>query len=320
MGNSNIEWTEKTWNPVTGCTKVSEGCRNCYAERMSKRLAGRCGYPEDGFKVTLHPEKLDEPLHWKKPSRIFVCSMGDLFHEDVLWSFIGRVWLVMQRCPQHTFLILTKRPQRLGVITRNNGLFPVLPNLWLGVSVEDQRTADERIPLLLQTPAAKRFVSYEPAIGPVDFTNIRVPFFDVEFRHEYAQSTREQWKFNALVLDCDAHYYNAPSKVDWLIMGGESGPGARPMHPDWARSVRDQCKVTDVPFFFKGWGEWEEVWTENEKISHHKNTMAWLDKFSGWSGGRYGGRDGEKIVHMVCVGKARAGCLLDGKEHKEMGK
>src|SRR3990167_5603914 len=166
-GKTKIEWAEKVWNPVTGCTKVSEGCRNCYAERMSKRLAGRAGYPEDGFKVTPHQDKLGETFHWRKPSRVFVCSMGDLFHKYVPDTFFAAVFSVMAQASQHTFLVLTKCPERLHSILMNwcaagltlrSGYGPVLPNVWLGVSVEDQKTADERIPLLLQTPAAKRFV------------------------------------------------------------------------------------------------------------------------------------------------------------------
>lgn len=189
MNKSKIEWTEVTWNPVTGCTKVSEGCRNCYAERMSKRLAGRCGYPKDEpFRVTLHPEKLDEPLKWKKPRRIFVNSMGDLFHEDVPDDFLDRVFAVMAHATCATcatFLILTKRPGRmqqylssldrkdkigrwLDTVGHYRAVAWPIPNVWLGVSVENQATADERIPLLLQTPAAVRFVSCEPLLGPVD--------------------------------------------------------------------------------------------------------------------------------------------------------
>src|SRR3990170_4343202 len=163
MANTKIEWATKSWNPITGCTKVSAGCQNCYAKRMAKRLAGRYGYPKDNpFAVTPHPERLQEPLSWKKPQRIFVCSMGDLFHEAVSFSFVRRVLDIVDSCPQHTFLFLTKRPERMEYYPRRN--------VWLGVSVENQETEDERIPLLLQPPAAKRFVSYEPALGPVDFS------------------------------------------------------------------------------------------------------------------------------------------------------
>jgi len=178
-GPTRIEWTDVSWNPVTGCSKVSRGCQFCYAERMAKRLAGRGGYPaENPFAVTLHPERLDEPLHWRKPRRVFVCSMGDLFHKDVPSGFITEVFAVMALCPQHTFQVLTKRPERMaeyladedlpdyidtmacnyGACHANlDGRWP-LPNVWLGTSVEDQATADERIPHLLRCPAAVRFV------------------------------------------------------------------------------------------------------------------------------------------------------------------
>lgn len=276
MGDTKISWADKVWNPVTGCTKVSEGCRNCYAERMSKRLAGRAGYPEDGFKVTLHADKLGEPLRWKKPTRIFVCSMGDLFHKDVPDEFIAKVLDIIEKAPQHIFMVLTKRPERAEaflnwckVLWANSPIRPAScppSNLWLGTSVEDQKTADERIPLLLQTPAAKRFVSYEPALGPVDLTRLPAA--------------------GAYVCALRGARPAYPS-LDWVIMGGESGPGARPMHPDWARSTRDQCQAAGVPFFFKQWGEWAPVWE----------------------------KDGASVGRRV--GKKAAGCLLDGKEHKE---
>lgn len=186
MGKTKIEWTEYSWNPVTGCTPASEGCQNCYAKRMATRLKGRYGYPEDEpFKVTLHPEKLKEPLKWKKPRRVFVCSMGDLFHEQVPDEYIAKVWEVMSNASQHTFLVLTKRPQRmkdflarLGWYIHDRDGYPMeavldeggkytLKNVWLGVTAENQQRADERIPILLQIPAAVRFVSIEPMLGPV---------------------------------------------------------------------------------------------------------------------------------------------------------
>ena len=186
MAQTKIEWADAVWNPVTGCTPISEGCQNCYAERMATRLKGRYGYPEDEpFKVTLHPEKLKEPLKWKKPRRVFVCSMGDLFHEQVPDGYIAKVWEVMSNASQHTFLVLTKRPQRmedflarLGWYTHDREVNPAeavldeggkytLKNVWLGVTAENQQRADERIPILLQIPAALRFVSIEPMLGPV---------------------------------------------------------------------------------------------------------------------------------------------------------
>jgi len=231
MAKTKIEWAEKVWNPVTGCTKVSEGCRNCYAERMAKRLAGRCGYPEapNQFSVTMHPEKLEEPLHWKKPARIFVDSMGDLFHPQVPDTFIDQVFWIMMMAPIHTFIILTKRPKRMVEWVNKDYQNP-LPNVWLGASVEDQKTADERIPWLLQTPAAVRFVSVEPMLGPVD-------------------------------LKMTVHFIGGSIGVkdwhpDWTICGGETGPGARPIQLEWAESLLNQCLAANIPFFFKSWGEY----------------------------------------------------------------
>lgn len=273
MANTKIEWANKVWNPVTGCTPVSAGCANCYAKAMHKRLEHikGSGYLDGKkhFSVRLHPDRLNEPLKWKKPQRIFVCSMGDLFHEDVPSLFVDRVRATIRNSRQHLFLMLTKRPASMCDYFSPMG---ALYNLHVGVSVEDQPTTDERMLLFLQTPAVKRFVSYEPALGPVDFS----PYL---------------------------------SRLDWVIMGGESGPGARPMHPDWARSVRDQCKAAGVPFFLKQNGEW----------------LLSLDVPSGYadtySSKTRGSRNLSKIVGrelMVRVGKKAAGCLLDGVEYKEV--
>ena len=234
MADTKIEWTDKTWNPVTGCTKISEGCQYCYAERMSKRLAGRCGYDKDEpFKVTFHPDKLDEPLRWKKPSMVFVCSMGDLFHEDVDDGFLCRVFDVMAVAEHHTFLILTKRPKRMMNFF-DITVYGKRDNLWLGVTAENQQRADERIPILLEIPAAKRFVSVEPMLGPGDITKY---------------ISRDYAKCRCMICD------DNPT-LDWVICGGETGPKARPMHPNWVRSLSDQCQEAGTPFFFKSWGEW----------------------------------------------------------------
>ncbi len=224
--NSKIEWTEATWNPITGCTKISEGCQNCYAERMSKRLAGRWGYPkENPFAVTFHENRLDEPLKWKKPRRIFVCSMGDLFHEDVKESWIDQIMEVIDDCPQHTFLILTKRPENMWVklhgVTEEvpcrflgSGDFP--DNVWLGVTAENSEQAWKRIPLLAEFyPAKIKFVSVEPMLGPL--------------------TIHPKWA----------------DKIDWVICGGETGPGARPIDPFWASNLKLQCQAAQIPFFFK---------------------------------------------------------------------
>jgi len=214
MANTKIEWCERSWNPITGCSKISEGCKHCYAERMSKRLAGRCGYDKDEpFKVTFHPDKLDEPLRWRKPSRIFVCSMGDLFHEGVDDGLLCRVFDVMAVAEHHTFLILTKRPARMREFFARcvHGNFQ---NLWLGVTAENQQRADERIPILLQIPAAKRFVSVEPMLGEIDITKYL-------------------------------------TQLDWVICGCESGPNRRTCQTEWIRDLKNQCISVGVPFFLK---------------------------------------------------------------------
>jgi protein gp37 len=210
---SSIEWTESTWNPLTGCTKISPGCKHCYAERMARRLQAM-GQPNyaNGFKLTLHPQALDVPLTWKKPQMIFVNSMSDLFHKDVPVDFIEKVFDVMCRAPQHRFQILTKRSERLRELS------PRLTwpdNVWMGVTVESSDYVC-RIDHLRQTGAAVKFISFEPLLSPI-------PNIDL-------------------------------TDIDWVILGGESGPGARPMPREWVIDIRDQCLAAQVPFFFKQWG------------------------------------------------------------------
>ncbi len=258
MNSTGIEWTDRTWNPVTGCTPISEGCQNCYAKRMAKRLRGRCGYPKDNpFRVTLRPKRLTEPLKDKTPQKVFVGSMSDLFHDDVPNDFIDQIFAVMglsyvMRETPHTFEILTKRAERMksylsdpetewrvtwamkrfghNLIGENSPPTWPLPNVWLGVTAENQASADERIPLLLKIPAAKYFVSLEPLLGPIDLG----------------------LKFNEkLDLPHSWFRYKHHPGIHWVILGGETGPGARPMDEEWARSLRDQCRVADVPFFMK---------------------------------------------------------------------
>jgi len=240
MQRTKIEWAEYTWNPVTGCTKVSPGCAHCYAERMHERFLGPFN------KVKMHSERLEEPLRVRKPSKIFVCSMGDLFHESVSDKFIAQVFNVMasrtancgkrhqheEECWSgdfHTYMVLTKRPERMKQVmddmpeiaerylhhedTLNIADWP-LSNIWLGVSAENQHLADKRIPDLLETPATIRWLSAEPLLGPIDLSPWLVGLY-------------------------------------WVVVGGETGPGARPMNPDWARSIRDQCQAAGVPFFMK---------------------------------------------------------------------
>ncbi len=208
-----IEWTEVTWNPVTGCTKLSAGCKHCYAERMATRLQAM-GNPRygNGFSVTLHDDLIDAPRRWKTPRRIFVNSMSDLFHEDVPESFIGRVFQTMVESPRHQFQILTKRSERLSMLSRS---LPWPRNVWMGVSVENAAVS-ARVDDLRTVPAAIRFLSCEPLLGPLD----------------------------DLSLD----------GIDWVIVGGESGPRARPLEPNWVRGLRERCRAHGIPFFFKQWG------------------------------------------------------------------
>jgi protein gp37 len=318
MAKTNIEWADSVWNPITGCTPVSAGCKNCYAKRMAKRLAGRCGYPEapHEFDVTVHEDKMDEPLRWRKPRLVFVCSMGDLFHEDVITKHAGMlvdIFAVMALARAHHFLLLTKRPhiaasffddlsgnafrRDVEYVQLSNGLRRViecernltwpLPNVWFGTTAENQARADERIPQLLRIPAAGHFVSYEPALGPVDWDEFlwdyRLP------EHSLATSTK----------------IIRPG-VKWLIAGGETGPGARPSHPDWFREVRDQCAEAGVPFLLKSLGEWQYGTAVPWNWTHvvHMNS----------AGERIEPTNGHEFWR---VGKKAAGRLLDGVLHDE---
>lgn len=286
---TSIEWTEATWNPIAGCSVLSPGCTNCYAMRTAARLgrieatapvyAGLTQPSKAGpvwtGKIAVNEKALLDPLRRRKPTMYFVNSMSDLFHESVPDEVIDRVFAVMALCPQHTFQVLTKRSARMReyfatdphhLTSRMESVWAAtaefasakvrlkqlicnaltlgkfrenwpLPNVWLGVSVEDQKRADERIPDLLATPVAVRFLSCEPLLGPLGL--------------EHIQARGADYKFSA--FEPQGH---TGARIDWVIVGGESGPGARPMHPDWARSLRDQCADAGVPFFFKQWGEW----------------------------------------------------------------
>ncbi|WP_027367388.1 phage Gp37/Gp68 family protein [Desulfocurvibacter africanus] len=258
MNRTGIPYLDYTWNPITGCSKCSPACDNCWAEKMAKRLAGRVGYPKDKpFSATFHPDRLIEPMQLQKPSRIGVTFMGDLFHEDVPGAWLHQVFAYMSLCPQHTFLVLTKRPQRMHEYLtaladeeswkRTLGLKWIngwpLRNVWLGTSIWDQPSAKRNIPPLLATPAAVRWVSYEPALGPVNLEAIcgALPEGSITCHYGRAHARRE----------CDCAF-----GLDWVVCGGESGPGARPMHPDWARKLSEHCRRYRVPFWFKQWGEW----------------------------------------------------------------
>lgn len=347
--NSKIEWTDATWNPVLGCDKISPGCKNCYAIKTAWRLQHnpnpkvakafegltviQGGQPNWTGRVNFVPDRLDEPLGWRKPRNIFVNSQSDLFHEGIDFSQIAAIFGVMAASPWHTYQVLTKRPARMleffrwivkgdvshpevrgctlamaqilrhraamiaGPGARGEIDWP-LPNVWLGVSVEDQQYADERIPLLLQTPAAVRWISAEPLLGPVDLllTSRRDLIADLP-----------QSQYRGSVLD-------GRPRVDWVVSGGESGPNARPMHPDWARSLRDQCKAAGVPFFFKQWGEWIGA----SQISDSQPRGVKFLQPNGVIASDY--KAAEQVVDaegMLCVGKKAAGRKLDGVEHNE---
>ena len=265
MDKTKIEWTDATWNPITGCSRVSAGCEHCYAERLAgtrlKHHPSREGLTRETKhgpvwtgEVRLNETWLMQPLKWKRPRRIFVVAHGDLFHESVPDNWIGQVMEIMNEARHHTYQVLTKRPDRMASYLASSSLNwgRALPHVQWGTSVEDQGTADERIPLLLDTPVAVRWVSAEPLLGPMGLERYLTP-----------------------------RVVGHPG-LDWCVVGGESGPGARPMHPQWARDIRDQCVAAGVAFHFKQWGE--HVWLRSR-----------FDR----------------------VGKKRAGRMLDGREWNE---
>ena len=364
---TNIEWTDATWNPVTGCTVVSAGCTNCYAMKFAgtrlKHHSSRAGLTIDtkagpvwNGTVRLNEEWLDQPLRWKRPRTIFVCAHGDLFHEGVPDEWLDRIFAIMALSPQHRFQVLTKRADRMRSyilakqrnapewVSLGDGSKTVLPyeggyptNVWLGVSVENQAAADERIPHLLATPAAVRFLSCEPLLGPVDLSKVVLP-------------GTQPGQFNALtgdvaytsLIDHGGQVLIGPlqtPRLDWVIVGGESGPGARPMHPNWAKSLRDQCASAGVPFFFKQWGEWAPVCAmSEEQIDGCYHPAPERDpeasrrckvKQCGLhvDGTRFDGQamfrrpafeQGSRAMTMMAIGKHRAGRLLDGVQHDGM--
>ena len=317
--NSKIEWTDATWNPVTGCSIVSPGCTNCYAMKLAgTRLrnhwsrkgltdAHKAGPVWNG-RIRFNEEWLDQPLRWKRPRMIFVCAHGDLFAEGVTDDMIDKVFGVMALSPQHTFQVLTKRPERMLEYLRHvdeNELDPILrsmdnmrptwdfflewplPNVWLGVSAEDQTRADERIPHLIDTPAGIRFVSAEPLLGPIDFT--------------------------------------AWPALDWIIVGGESGRRARPMHPDWPRQIRDDCLQMNIPLFFKQWGSWlpwepdqSPCWkSQNGRLEdRHALFPQDFDDHPEWDDG-LGYLPEHDHAAFQKVGKQEAGRLLDGRIYEQ---
>lgn len=290
-----IEWTDETWNPVTGCTKVSPGCDNCYAERVTNRFK-RGPFAE----VRLHYDRLDQPLDWVRPRKIFVCSMGDLFHSAVDWEFICEAFHVMERCNQHIFQILTKRPGRLAYFAKHiyaPGIgAPRWPeNIWVGTSVESAKYLP-RLDVLARVPAKVRFVSCEPLLGPLDLS----PWLglDAEVVAHYPLTDETAVALHRLGMAAARKLHG----VQWVIVGGESGPNARPMHPDWARLIREDCHAAGVPFFFKQWGEWG---------SDPDNPDATLLPF------HPGETEPTWFRRISRFGKKAAGAMLDGQEWRE---
>jgi len=337
-----IEWTDATWQIVTGCSVVSPGCTNCYAMKLAgtrlrnhpsregltvKTKAG----PVWNGRVRFNVQWLDQPLRWKRSRRIFVCAHGDLFHESVPDEWLDKVFAVMALSSRHTFQVLTKRASRMreymaadwrgrvlplleqlkpsslwngSVVQARHHLDKgFLPNVWLGVSAEDQPRADERIPHLVATPAAKRFVSLEPLLGPINFR----------------WSKWDDWQaFNGLKRDVVNHL-DGLRMIDWVILGGESGArdGSRIMHPAWEATIREECAEADVPYFRKQWGDWKASPGRAQIAEAAGSTVpdiAWPDGTVAWgSSGEHGGLG----IQMVRVGKKAAGALLDGVEHRE---
>lgn len=333
-----IEWTDATWNPVTGCSLVSEGCRYCYAAALAasrlknhhsrKGLAKRnaAGVAQFTGEVRFNEKWIDQPLRWRKPRRIFVCAHADLFHENVPDEWIDKVFAVMALCPQHTFQVLTKRPERMRAYVTTDrreylvaaaqamvpgptpGIWPhlPLPNVWLGVSIEDQPTADTRIPYLLETPAAVRFVSAEPLLGAVDLTAVEWKDEDAEIRSNVL--TAEAWIDNSCSASAYVNEGDGMTRLDWVIVGGESGDHARAMDPQWARALRDQCAAAGVSFLFKQWG----VWAPRSAVP---DLPEWNAPGIQFDVHAYPSKEGDARNFVWRIGKSRTGRLLDGVTH-----
>lgn len=375
MAESPIEWTDFTWVPFVGCSKVSEGCKNCYAMMMAARVANAAqarlregklplteiqtayrkvvrwerggmfaadandkALPQWNNRIELIESILLAPLSWKKPRKVFVNSMSDLFHKDIPFEFIDKVFAVMALTPQHTYQVLTKRPERMAEYLNEmerpgppGGLFGKttrmlwsllremrklapntepclqlpLSNVWLGTSVENQEAADERIPHLLKCPAAVRFLSCEPLIGAVDLT--RGPALCIDAARERTGGF------------CHDPFSDLTTGIHWVIAGGESGHKARPMHPDWVRSLRDQCEAAGVPFFWKQWGEWHPrlkngIWPDG-RGNGFETCEHVLSRWVAKGGLHLDGTTEHGAALMKRVGKKAAGRLLDGREH-----
>lgn len=364
---SKIEWTDATWNPVRGCDQITPGCKNCYAKTFAERWRGIPGHPfQQGFDLRLVPEKLTEPLTWRRPKKIFVNSMSDLFHERVPFEFIAAVYAVMHATQLHTYQVLTKRIHRAlefyNWLQQHGGIHKYvrthpdqlrhyfdssmrttitdtgkkirtpddpwikifnaaavhtegpLPNVWLGVSVENQQYADERIPLLLQCPATIRFLSCEPLLGPVDLKGYSLSA--ASRSNPCAPPTYDVWDYLTGYKGTEDHKSRGAgscgAKINWVICGGESGPHARPMAAGWAQQLRDQCTEANVAFFFKQWGEWfpRHQWEHNPDLILPDDSQAYI---TGPNTQQIMGHPNElEILHRV--GKKKSGRLLDGRE------
>ncbi len=331
---TNIGWTDETWSAIVGCTRASDGCRNCYSERFMARFSGIKGHKFEGIskftkdgprwsgEIRFAEEALREPLHWRKPRKVFVCSISDLFHEKVKQEWIDKIFAVMAMCPQHTFQVLTKRTecmrdylrhqdvaqrisQEIEAVKRNPRPATVpghlqvkwpLSNVWIGTSVENQKTANERIPLLLETPAVIRWISAEPLLSPIDLNAMSRNGASDEITAED---------------DAMGPPLGGVGGIDWVIAGGESGPDARPMHPAWARNIRDQCVEAEVAFNFKQWGNWIEGHSI-DGFFWYKDANGEEQNLSGDTWAKIHYWEYEKGMSFK-VGKKVAGRRLDGK-------
>ena len=313
--NTKIEWADDTWNVVTGCTRVSPGCNHCYMFGQWDRLHGMHvrGYERKDAKAVFHESRIHQPLEWKRPRKIFTCSMGDVFHSDIPFFANLRIATVMTMAKQHTFQVLTKRPGRMACFTNKYlpefscGTLTWPDNAWAGTSVESAFYLP-RLDVLARVPANVRFVSCEPLLGPLDLR----PWLGLDSEIVAHEAQLENPETAKALLALGRAAARKQWGIHWVIVGGESGPGARPMHPDWVRDIRDQCQEAGVPFFFKQWGEWI---SENDLADGHWRYRQTVVSPAGHPSPE-ASSPGDTI--MCRVGKKAAGALLDGREWREM--
>lgn len=334
--HTEIEWTHplgfvgETWNPTSGCTKVSPACAHCYAEKMSLRFKLAPAFTPKEHKIILHPERLETPLHWSLPRCVFVDSMSDLFHEDIPFEFIDRCFLTMALTQRHLYQILTKRPERMRAYFHSvperriliDERWPLddickwpLSNVWLGVSAENQFWANARIPILLQIPSALHFVSIEPQLGPIDLTEITHKF-SRDLLDELSALKDVKVEINALTgAWFDGWDRGHERHLGWIIAGGESGPMCRLSHPSWFRQIRDACQDAGIPFFFKQWGNYAPV---QEAVPMEQ--VDFKVRYARYHPGRILNEtrpSSPTDVPMRRMTKKKAGALLDGREWRE---